>query len=42
MNRHYIAFTTPETAEVVSDAAPTPDAGEVLVKVHHAGVKRVS
>ena len=40
MKRHYIAFTTPETAEVVSDAAPMPDAGEVLVKVHHAGINR--
>ena len=40
MNRHYIAFTTPETADVTTDSAPTPGGGEVLVKVHHAGINR--
>ena len=40
MNRHYIAFTTPETADIVTDSAPTPKSGEVLIKVSHAGINR--
>ena len=40
MNRHYIAFTTPETADIVTDSAPTLGAGEVLIAVHHAGINR--
>ena len=40
MNRDFIAFTTPETADVVTDSAPSPGVGEVLVTVHHAGVNR--
>ena len=40
MKRHYIAFTTPETAEIVTDSAPTPASNEVLIKVSCAGVNR--
>ena len=40
MKRHYIAFTTPETADIVTDSAPTPASNEVLIKVSCAGVNR--
>ena len=40
MDRHYIAFTTPDTADIVTDSAPTPESGEVLIKVSHAGINR--
>lgn len=40
MKRHYIAFTTPETADIVTDSAPTPASDEVLIKVSCAGVNR--
>ena len=40
MDRHYITFTTPETADVVTDPAPTPGSEEVLIKVNHAGINR--
>jgi NADPH2:quinone reductase len=40
MKRHYIAFTTPETADMVADSAPAPASDEVLIKVSCAGVNR--
>ena len=40
MKRHYIAFTTPETADIVTDSAPAPASNEVLIKVSCAGVNR--
>ena len=40
MKRHYIAFTTPDTADIVTDSAPAPAPNEVLIKVSCAGVNR--
>ena len=40
MKRHYIAFTTPETADIVTDSAPIPTSDEALIKVNCAGVNR--
>ena len=40
MKRHYIEFTTPETADIVTDSAPAPASNEVLIKVSCAGVNR--
>lgn len=40
MDRHYIEFTTPDSATLIRDTAPTPAREEVLVAVHHAGINR--
>ena len=40
MQRHYIEFTTPDTAVMMADDLTTPDKNEVLIKVHHSGVNR--
>ena len=40
MDRHYIEFTTPDSATLICDTAPTPAREEVLVAVHHAGINR--
>ena len=40
MDRHFIEFTTPDSATLIRDTAPTPAREEVLVAVHHAGINR--
>ena len=40
MDRHYIEFTTPDSATLLRDTAPMPAREEVLVAVHHAGINR--
>ena len=40
MDRHFIHFETPELAKLVSDAAPPPGPGEVLIATDHAGINR--
>ena len=40
MNRRYIEFATPESAQLVTDNPPDPGPSEVLIAVHHAGINR--
>ena len=40
MQRHFIEFTTPDTAAMMTDTVTTPDKHEVLINVHHSGVNR--
>ena len=40
MQRHYIEFTTPDTAIMMADTVSMPANNEVLISVHHAGVNR--
>ena len=40
MDRHFIEFTTPDSATLIRDTTPTPAREEVLVAVHHAGINR--
>lgn len=40
MERHYVEFATPESADLVQDNLPAPGDNEVLISVHHAGINR--
>ena len=40
MQRHFIEFTTPDTAVMMTDTLTTPTENEVLINVHHSGVNR--
>ena len=40
MERRYIEFTTPESAEVVDDTVGAPGDDDVIISVHHAGINR--
>ena len=40
MQRHFIEFTTPDTAVMMTDTLTTPAKNEVLINVHHSGVNR--
>ena len=40
MNRRYIEFATPESAQLVTDNPPDLGPSEVLIAVHHAGINR--
>jgi len=40
MERHYVEFATPESADLVQDNLPAPGDNEVVISVHHAGINR--
>ena len=40
MTSRYIEFATSESAQLVTDNAPDPGPGEVLIAVRHAGINR--
>jgi putative PIG3 family NAD(P)H quinone oxidoreductase len=40
IERRYIEFTTPESAEVVDDTVGAPGDDDVIISVHHAGINR--
>ena len=40
MERHYVEFASPESADLVQDNLPAPGDNEVVISVHHAGINR--
>ena len=40
MQRHFIEFTTPDTAVMMTDTLTTPAKNEILINVHHSGINR--
>jgi NADPH2:quinone reductase len=40
MERHYVEFATPESADLVQDNLPAPGDDELIISVHHAGINR--
>jgi len=40
MERHYVEFASPESADLVQDNLPAPGDDEVVISVHHAGINR--